>query len=90
MPRFKFPDPSEATVGNPTFFVDSGRIMNLYNQDNPENTAIRYCKRVIDWFINEALFIGWTNAVESGNANGVFLHLKIQVINNSSNQLSSF
>lgn len=74
---FNFPDPRNVTVGNPTFLASKELVLSLYNQENPESAAVNYCQRVKEWFIAEAIDIGWTNALEAGNNLGILLHFHI-------------
>ncbi len=76
---FNFPDPRDVRVGNPTFLASRELVLNLYNQSNPESAATNYCQRVKEWFIQEALDIGWSNALEAGNNLGILLHLNVQI-----------
>jgi hypothetical protein len=76
---FNFPDPRNVTVGNPTFLASRDLVLSLYNQSNPGNTAANYCQRAKEWFISEALSIGWSNALETGNGLGILLHLQLNI-----------
>lgn len=75
--KLNFPDPRNVTVGNPTFLASKELVVDLYNQENTETTVTNYCQRARDWFINEALGIGWTHALEAGNGLGILLHFTI-------------
>ena len=77
--RFNFPDPRNVTVGNPTFLASKELVVDLYNQENPSFKVVNYCQRARDWFVQYALNIGWTHAVEVGNGLGVLLHLTISL-----------
>ncbi|EHM3034488.1 hypothetical protein ACEOS4_004840 [Escherichia coli] len=76
---FNFPDPRSVTVGNPTYLASRDLVINLYNQSNPENPVTNYCQRAKDWFISEALSVGWSNALEAGNGLGILLHLQLNI-----------
>ncbi|MDW6091177.1 hypothetical protein SBX64_01120 [Vibrio rhizosphaerae] len=75
---FNFPDPRNVSVGNPTFLASKDLVVTLYNQENEDTPVSNYCQRARDWFIGEALSIGWTNALEAGNNLGILLHFKIE------------
>jgi hypothetical protein len=75
--KLNFPDPRNVTVGNPTFLASKELVVALYNQENPSTTVLNYCQRARDWFINEAMGIGWTHALEAGNGLGILLHFTI-------------
>lgn len=71
---FFFPDPNDVTPNNPTTFVDSGTILSLYNQENPDTTMQRYCQTVIDWFCTYEKTHKWDDAEPlTGTINGVIL-----------------
>lgn len=71
---FEFPDPNECSPKVYTSFVDSKRILNLYNQENPSATMQKYCQSVIDWFCDYEKAHGWSKAVpETGTTKGVLL-----------------
>jgi len=77
--RFNFPNPGNVTVANPTYLASKDLVLNLYNQENPESKAANYCQRAKEWFIAEALSIGWSNALEPGNNLGILLHLQLNL-----------
>lgn len=76
---FNFPDPRSVTVGNPTFLASRDLVVNLYNQSNSGTAVSNYCQRAKDWFIETALSIGWSNALETGNGLGILLHLELNI-----------
>lgn len=76
---FNFPDPRNVTVGNPTFLASRDLVVSLYNQSNPETEVANYCQRAKEWFIREALSIGWSNALETGNGLGILMHLQLNI-----------
>lgn len=76
---FNFPNPRNVTVGNPTFLASRDLVVSLYNQANPATTTQKYCQRTKDWFITEALNVGWSIALETGNSLGILLHLRVSV-----------
>lgn len=76
-----FPDPmNDVTIGNPTYIAPRDQVLRLYNQNNPADAAENYCQRVRDWFMTEAIQIGWSNAVEAGNNLGILLHVNVQIV----------
>lgn len=82
MGRFKFPVPQDVLVGNPSLFCESTKVLNLYNQDNPNNVAYRDCPRVRNWFVDTALEVGWSGVAPVGSG-GYLLFLKVVIVNDN-------
>ncbi len=88
-----FPDPMrDVTIGNPTYMAESDLVLRLYNQHNPATRAERFCQRVREWFVTEALRLGWSSAIEVGNGVGILLHVNVQIVPMApiQNRLSQF
>lgn len=66
MAKFKFPDPNDRTINDPTTIADSERVLNLYNQENNQERE-RVTDNVKEWFTQEALAQGWNSADFHGN-----------------------
>ena len=75
----QLPRSTQCTVGNPTFLASRDLVVSLYNQSNPGNAVSNYCQRAKEWFISEALSVGWSNALETGNGLGILLHLQLNI-----------
>ncbi len=55
----KFPDPDDRSKNQPTYVLERGDVLNLYNQENSGEEAKRVVKSVQDWFTDRAKQEGW-------------------------------
>ncbi|MFK4752369.1 hypothetical protein [Oceanobacter antarcticus] len=62
--KFVFPTPDKLVHGTRLAFCSKSRILQLFNKYK-RSSQKKLTKPVKDWFIGEALRMGWANAIET-------------------------
>jgi len=85
--RYKFPSPNDVKASQRAVLCPADRVIALYNQDSGHpKRAVRFSKKVRDWFFNEAQRHGWAGAhflkdVQSNHGSGCVLWISPREVN---------